>query len=77
MSKEEKIELEKAIDKKIKKIDSTMALEGRPLTKEFKETLKKCFYGTTTTEKEREKILERYKQIGLNKVKASAFESAG
>ena len=60
---EEKIKFEKDVDKKIKEIDSTMALEGMPLTKEFKETLRKCFYGTTTTEKERKKILERYKQI--------------
>ena len=63
MSKEEKIKFEKEVEEKIKEINSTMALEGMPLTKEFKETLKKCFYGITSTEKEREKILERYKQI--------------
>ena len=62
MSEKEK-KFKKEVEQKIKEIDNTMALEGMPLTKEFKETLKKCFYGVTSTEKEREKILERYKQM--------------
>ena len=42
--------------KKIKKVDGAMAQEGMPLTKEFKQILKNCFTGKSTTEKERKKI---------------------
>ena len=40
-----------------------MPLEGMPLTEDFKEILKKCLYGVTSTQKEREKIIERYRKI--------------
>ena len=63
MSKEEKIKFEKEIDKKIKEIDSTMSLEGMPLTKALKDTLRKCFIGVTSPEKEIDKLKEKYKQI--------------
>jgi hypothetical protein len=63
MPKEEQIKFETMVEEKIKEIDSTMSLEGMPLTKEFKDTLKGCFNRTTTTEKERKKIIERYKRI--------------
>ena len=63
MSKEEKMKFDADVEKKIREIDSTMSLEGMALSKDFKETLKKCFYGTTSTEKERQKILDRYKRI--------------
>ena len=63
MSKEEKIKYEKEIDDKIKEIDSTMALEGMPLTKDLKDTLKKCFYGITTPQKEIDRLKDKYKQI--------------
>ena len=63
MSKEEQIKLEKEIDNKIKEVDSTMSLEGMPLTKALKDTLKKCFSGATSPEKEIDKLKEKYKQI--------------
>ena len=63
MSKEEKIKFEKDVDKKIKEIDNTMALEGMPLTKEIKTNIKNCLLGNSTTEKECQKVIERYKQI--------------
>ena len=63
MSKEELVAFNNDVEKKIQEIDNTMALEGMPLTAEFKETLKQCFYGTTSTTKERQKIIDRYKRI--------------
>ncbi|MCL2052212.1 MAG: hypothetical protein FWG91_10900 [Lachnospiraceae bacterium] len=63
MSKEENVVFEKEIAQKIKEIDCTMALEGMPLTKAIKETLKKCYYGLTSPELEIEKLKEKYKQI--------------
>lgn len=63
MSKEEKIKLDKKIDEKIKEIDSTMSLEGMPLTNALKKTLRKCYYGVTSPKKEIDKLKEKYKQI--------------
>ena len=63
MTKEENIRLDKEIDIKIKEIDSTMSLEGMPLTKEIKLNIKNCLLGKSTTEKECQKVIERYKQI--------------
>ena len=54
---------EEEIQKQIKKIDSTMAQEGMPLTDEIKERLYNCITGKTTYEKERKKILEKYRRI--------------
>lgn len=53
----------KEIDENVKKINGSMAQEGMPLTKEIKENIKKCLMGQSTTEKECQKVIERYKQI--------------
>jgi len=63
MPKEKLIELNTDIEKKIQEIDNTMSLEGMPLTEEFKKILRQCFYGTKLTTIERQKIIDRYKQI--------------
>ena len=62
MTREDQVKFDKFVEDKIKEIDSTMALEGMSLSSEFKETLRKCFYGITTTEIERKKIIEKYKK---------------
>ena len=52
---------EQEIEKKIRKISNTMALEGMPLTDELKQTIRNCFLGVTTPEKEIEKLNKKYK----------------
>ena len=54
---------EEEIQKQIKKIDSTMAQEGMPLTKELKQKLYDCIIGKSSTEKERQKVIEKYRGI--------------
>ncbi len=54
---------ENEIQEKINKVDGAMAQEGMPLTKELKEILYNCITGKSTTEKERRKIVEKYKGI--------------
>ena len=54
---------EKEIEKKVKKIDKTMALEGMPLTDELKQIIRNCLLGVTTPEKEIEKLNKKYKVI--------------
>ena len=54
---------EKEIEEKINKVDGAMAQEGMPLTKELKQVLYNCITGQSTTEKERRKIVEKYKGI--------------
>lgn len=54
---------EKEIQEKIKKVDGAMAQEGMPLTKEIKQKLYDCITGKTTYEKERQKVLEKYRRI--------------
>ena len=54
---------EKEIEEKINKVDGAMAQEGMPLTKELKQVLYNCITGKSTTEKERRKIVEKYKGI--------------
>lgn len=54
---------EKEIQDKIKKVDGTMAQEGMPLTKEIKQKLYSCITGQSTTEIERNKVLEKYRRI--------------
>lgn len=51
------------IQKKIKMVDGAMAQEGMPLTKEIKEKLYNCIIGKSTTERERNKVLEKYRRI--------------
>ena len=58
-----KKQTEKEIQEKIKKVDGAMAQEGMPLTKELKQKLYNCIIGKTTTEKERQKIIEKYRGI--------------
>ncbi len=62
-SNKEKQFTSKEIDENVKKINGSMAQEGMPLTKEIKENIKKCLTGQSTTEKECQKVIERYKQI--------------
>ena len=54
---------EKEIEEKINKVDSAMAQEDMPLTKELKHVLYNCIIGKSTTEKEHSKIIEKYKEI--------------
>ncbi len=54
---------EKIIQEKIKKVDGAMAQEGMPLTKEIKEKLYNCLTGKSTYDKEREKVIEKYRRI--------------
>lgn len=64
MNNEKHIKLtQKEMRENIKKIEGSMAQEGMPLTKEIKENIKKCLLGQSTTEKECQKVIERYKQI--------------
>ena len=58
-----KKQTEKEIQNKIKKIDGAMTQEGMPLTKELKQKLYNCIVGTTSTEKERQKVIEKYRGI--------------
>ena len=58
-----KVLTEKEIQEKIKKVDGAMAQEGMPLTKELKQKLYNCIIGKTTTEIERQKIIEKYRGI--------------
>lgn len=51
------------IDNRIKKLDGALAQEGMPLTYELKKTIKDCLIGETTTEKERKKIIDKYRKI--------------
>lgn len=54
---------EKIVQEKIKKVDGAMAQEGMPLTKEIKQKLYNCLTGKSTYEKEREKVIEKYRRI--------------
>ena len=54
---------EKEINEKIRKVDGAMAQEGMPLTKELKEKLYNCIIGKTTTEIERQKVINKYRSI--------------
>ena len=58
-----KKQIEKEIQEKIKKVDGAMAQEGMPLTKEIKQKLYNCIKGNSTTEIERNKVLEKYRGI--------------
>lgn len=54
---------EKEIQEKIKKVDGAMAQEGMPLTDDIRKRLYDCLTGKSTYDKEREKILEKYRGI--------------
>ena len=54
---------EKEIQEKIRKVDGAMSQEGMPLTEETKKKLYDCITGKSTYEKERQKIIEKYRRI--------------
>jgi len=54
---------ENEVEKKVKKINNTMALEGMPLTDELKQIVRNCLLGVTTPEKEIEKLNRKYKVV--------------
>lgn len=54
---------EKEIQEKIRKVNDAMAQEGMPLTKELKQKLYNCIIGESSTEIERKKVIEKYKEI--------------
>ena len=54
---------EKEIQEKIRKVDGAMAQEGMPLTEEIKKKLYDCITGKSTYDKERQKIIEKYRRI--------------
>lgn len=54
---------EQEIQEKIRKVDGAMAQEGMPLTKEIKKKLYNCITSKSTYEKERQKIIEKYRRI--------------
>ena len=54
---------EEEIQEKIKKVNGAMAQEGMPLTKELKQKLYDCIIGKSSTEKERQKVIEKYRGI--------------
>ncbi len=58
-----KKQTEQEIQEKIKKVDGAMAQEGMSLTKEIKRKLYNCIIGKSTTEVERRKIIEKYREI--------------
>ena len=58
-----KKQTEKDIQEKIKKVDGAMAQEGMPLTKELKQKLYNCIIGKSSTEIERQKVIEKYRGI--------------
>ena len=58
-----KKQTEKEIQEKIKKVDGAMAQEGMPLTEELKQKLYNCIIGKSSTEIERQKVIEKYRGI--------------
>ncbi len=54
---------EKEIQEKIEKVNGAMAQEGMPLTKELRQKLYNCIIGKSSTELERQKIIEKYRGI--------------
>lgn len=54
---------ESEIERKVKKINNTMTLEGMPLTDELKQIVRNCLLGVTTPEKEIEKLNKKYKVV--------------
>lgn len=52
----------KSMEEVINNVNSTMKLEGMPLTDEDKQRLKDCYEGKTTVSEEVEKIKEKYRK---------------
>lgn len=55
--------IEEEARKNVEKVSGAMAQEGMPLTKEIKDKLFNCYIGKTTFEKERKKVIEKYRRI--------------
>ncbi|MDR0978593.1 MAG: hypothetical protein LBL91_01410 [Lachnospiraceae bacterium] len=51
------------IERKINKINANMSLEGMPLTEELKSTLRNCFNGKSSFEKEILKLKKECKEV--------------
>lgn len=60
---DKKVLSEKEIQENIRKVDGAMAQEGMPLTDEIKKKLYDCITGKTSYDKEREKVIEKYRRI--------------
>ena len=60
---DKKVLSEKEIQEKIRKVDGAMAQEGMPLTDEIKKKLYDCITGKSSYDKEREKVIEKYRRI--------------
>ena len=54
---------ERLVQEKIEKVDRAMAQEGMPLTKEIKGKLYNCLTGKSTYDKERQKVIDKYRGI--------------
>lgn len=54
---------EEEIQEKIRKVDGAMAQEGMPLTDEIKKRIYDCITGKSSYDKEREKVIEKYRRI--------------
>lgn len=55
--------MKKDVEKIINQVDATMRLEGKPLTNEDKEMLRKCLKKESTYEIERQKIFDEIKRL--------------
>ena len=60
---DKKVLSEKEIQEKIRKVDGAMAQEGMPLTDEIKKKLYDCITGKSSYDKERAKVIEKYRRI--------------
>lgn len=49
--------------KKIEKVNGAMSQEGMPLTDELKQKLYNCLIGKSSYDKERSKVLDKYRRI--------------
>ncbi|MCI8331177.1 MAG: hypothetical protein HFE04_03670 [Bacilli bacterium] len=58
-----KVLSEKEIQEKIRKVDGAMSQEGMPLTDEIKKKLYDCITGKSSYDKERKKVIEKYRRI--------------
>ena len=52
--------MKRSTEEIIKREDATMALENMPLTEEDKQRIRDIHDGRTTTQEERNKLLEKY-----------------
>jgi len=55
-------DMKRSIEEIIKRVDATMALEDMPLTEEDKQRIRDINEGRTTSEEERQKLIEKYRR---------------